>query len=649
MNFQRIKSFRSLFYQSGWYSELSYNNTVYKRIIDRSNLLLENKIIFDDPLDMEPCHIPYSIIDYKWNRYPGKDPEWCYMLNRQGFLVDLAISYKITGKEEYFLKYKELVFDFILSNGIPNSKNKNSWRSMDAGIRLQNLIKSFTYINIEDLLQSDELEILKKCIITHIIHLMDTYLERYDLSNWGVLSLSGLATVDLFFPELINEKTRKFIWEKLYKQLELQFYNDGLHWEQSPLYHHQVITALLYVVLISNYLNLKLPLEIDIKLRNPISSSYFYANKCDVLVPLNDSDRVNLSYVYNIYRHMGYLKSKPTNNDSIIFVGSLYEEKNKHVNSIDNNIIFAGGDSGFYAYKKDSIYFTLFNGLHGSGHGHASHGSFTLDINNKPFIIDSGRYTYMNHPLRFRLRKEAAHNSISIKGFPATKIRGSWGFHKLAEPLYHKYQNTQIGPLFSVSWSGRGPMNSLYIVQRTILYVEEFKTFIFYDKVQKKGWFPIKVEMNFNIDETVKIIKRKNKVIVFNNDELEVKLWSKKGSYKITNQMMSKIYNQKNKHKRISNCIKVFKSNFTTINTLTMDQNIVVTNEKVFEGSNFKKKKEIDYVEGIKLENANNSLKLFFLNNEVVKGDKYFKTSNQEGFYGSINVILQDGQVIKLK
>ena len=32
------------------------------------------------------------------------------------------------------------------------------------------------------------------------------------------------------------------------------------------------------------------------------------------------------------------------------------------------------------AYKAEDIYFTLFNGLHGSAHGHASTGGFTLQL-----------------------------------------------------------------------------------------------------------------------------------------------------------------------------------------------------------------------------------------------------------------------------
>lgn len=649
MNFINIKEYRKKFFATGWHENYLKNNKIGFNIIKRANLILHGQIIFDDPLDMEPFFTANSINDYKWNKYPGEDPEWCYMLNRQGFLVDLAISYKLTNNSKYLLKYKELIFDFIRNNGIPNNENKNSWRSMDTGIRLQNLVKSFTYLEFESILTRTELDILKQSISIHIEHLLKVYLTKYDLSNWGVLSITGLATVDLFFPELINDKAHDFIWNKLKTQLNLQLSNDGLHWEQSPLYHHQVISSLLYLVQISNYNKIELPLELGDILKKPISSSFFYANNNDTIVPLNDSDRVNLSYVYNIYRHMGYLNSKPTNTDSILFVGSYYEKQKSVPSNINAKKVFVGKESGFYSYKDEDVYFTLFNGLHGTGHGHASQGSFTLDIDNRPILIDSGRYSYMDHPIRIKLKEEQAHNSVSIKNFPATKIKGSWGFSKLAEPLHHSFQDTQYGPMFHMSWNGRGPLNSIYTIRRTVIYIQDFNSIVFYDNIQKSSIIPLTIEVNFNLNDSIQLFKSTSKKIMLLDDDLKMKIWAKKGSYKITEQVMSKIYNQKNKHQLISNVFNMYKNNVGTINVFLLDSETTVFNEKVYQNSNSSVLKETDYVEGIKLENANNSLKLFFLNNEVTGGEKYFRTSDKEGFYGAINAIEKNRESIRLK
>lgn len=47
-------------------------------------------------------------------------------------------------------------------------------------------------------------------------------------------------------------------------------------------------------------------------------------------------------------------------------------------------------------YKTEDIYFTLFNGLYGSSHGHVSTGSFTLQLQGDDLISDSGCYSYVN-------------------------------------------------------------------------------------------------------------------------------------------------------------------------------------------------------------------------------------------------------------
>ena len=56
------------------------------------------------------------------------------------------------------------------------------------------------------------------------------------------------------------------------------------------------------------------------------------------------------------------------------------------------------------AYKAEDIYFTLFNGLHGSAHGHASTGGFTLQLQGDDLFSDSGRYSYVNKSERLQLK-----------------------------------------------------------------------------------------------------------------------------------------------------------------------------------------------------------------------------------------------------
>ena len=78
-------------------------------LFERTYFLLKDQIIYNDAMDMEACSIPYSLKEYTWNRYPGDDPEWLFMLSRQSFLLDLSQAYALT-KEKCYLQNGAVCF-----------------------------------------------------------------------------------------------------------------------------------------------------------------------------------------------------------------------------------------------------------------------------------------------------------------------------------------------------------------------------------------------------------------------------------------------------------------------------------------------------------------------------------------------------------
>lgn len=181
----------------------------------------------------------------------------------------------------------------------------------------------------------------------------------------------------------------KLIWDRL---TDLQFYSDGIHWEQSALYQYEVLMTYVYLLQISEYLEISLPLDLRTKLKIPILSTYYITDNQDVLNPINDSDHVNFRYVYDSYRNMK-------------------KELGKHCSQRN---FFRGESSGLMFYKTEDIYFTLFNGLHGSSHGHASTGSFTLQLQGDDLISDSGCYSYVNKAEWLQPKECDSHNTMFI-------------------------------------------------------------------------------------------------------------------------------------------------------------------------------------------------------------------------------------------
>ncbi|WP_445448672.1 heparinase II/III domain-containing protein [Enterococcus faecalis] len=161
------------------------------------------------------------------------------------------------------------------------------------------------------------------------------------------------------------------------------------------MYQHEVLMTYMYLLQASEYLEVALPLDLRSKLKILILSTHYLADNQDVLNPIDDSNHVNFRYVYDFYRKLGFLHepSKYTN-VAKLWTGNLYEERTWKI--IQPEKFFRGESSGLMVYKTEDIYFTLFNGLHGSSHGYASTGSFTLQLQGDDLISDSGRYSYVN-------------------------------------------------------------------------------------------------------------------------------------------------------------------------------------------------------------------------------------------------------------
>ena len=205
MNLQKIENYQLKFYQQDWLSGyLEKHSKLLEPLFERTYFLLKDQIIYNDAMDMEACSIPYSLKEYTWNRYPGDDPEWLFMLSRQSFLLDLAQAYALTKEKCYLQKWYSLLLDFIQEEGEPNSTNRNVWRPLDVGIRVMNWLKSLTYISIADYKQLGIDKVLRNALLVHLEYLERSYIDKYRLSNWGVLVTGGMAAMDLFLPELVN-------------------------------------------------------------------------------------------------------------------------------------------------------------------------------------------------------------------------------------------------------------------------------------------------------------------------------------------------------------------------------------------------------------------------------------------------------------
>lgn len=629
-----------------------------KRAKFQGDLLCRNVIIYNDPMDMEATSVPYVFDGVDWNKTANLDPEWTFMLSRNGFMIDLAISYRLTEDKKYLEKWKEYLFSFIKYNGIPSDYNKDTWRTLDTGIRLSNWMRSLIYLGNDLELSNEELEKFEESLKIHLEFLYEAYKPKELLSNWGVLLITGVLSVSILFPDLVDEEHRKWAWDLLEDQLNIQFYQDGIQWEQSPMYHHEVVLSITYVMMHAEYTKQHIPLDIREKLKPLVAASQFYIKHNEKLLSLNDSDNVDFSYVYSIYRCLGLSSEAPSKNEKgILFVGSMYE--NKYINSknVSVNGCFKQIDSGFLAYKDNNHLITLFNGRHGSAHGHASLGSMTITLNKTDIVGDPGRFTYRNDsPLRTGLKKQWMHNTVDVDDKEDFKITGDSSYDEVQDPIGSIYNQKGNYIALEGIWSGKAditekekienPKKNLYTIKRTVFLENKMNVVLVFTEIDYPGehkWRSI-----YNIEPTSRCIYEEEKMVVqsenmgFIVDVLEGEPFVK------TKSIFSNKYNHLcNNDKLVSSSsfidrgVKVeafYEKNTINIRPLYVHQN----------GQS--KQAEKDKMIGFEVKSLKDDeeFSIFYCGFDTFKGNKIYYSEKGQGIFGKLTIFDKDNKRIKL-
>ena len=657
ITFDLINKYSNEFLSNDWKSFVKENcKKEIKRAKFQGDLLCNNIIIYNDPMDMEATSIPYKFDGVEWNISANSDPEWIYMLNRNGFMVDLAIAYRVTENKKYIEKWKEYLFKFIKYNGTPSEYNKDSWRSLDTGIRLSNWMRSLIYLGSDLNLTEQEIEMLEESLKIHVEFLYKAYTPKQLLSNRGVLLITGVLSASILFPELVDEEHRKWSWSLLEDQLDIQFYQDGIQWEQSPMYHHEVVLSSAYVMMHAEYTNHHVPINIREKLKPLVAASQFYKNHNEDLLSLHDSDNVDFSYVYSIYRCLGLANEVNSENEKgILFVGSMYKDKYISYENSSINGCFKQIDSGFLAYKDDNHLITLFNGRHGSAHGHATVGSVTINLNKHDIIGDPGRFTYLyNSPLRTGLKKQWMHNTVDVDNREDFKISGDSSYTEVQDPIGNSYN--QKGNYIGLEgvWSGRANVKedhdvlekNLYTIRRTSFIENKMNIVIVFTAIDYPGehkWRSI-----YNIHPTARCIKTGDKAVI-ESENMNFVVDSLDGEpfIKLTSVFSTK-YNQLcNNDKLVSNSsfidrgIKIeafYEKDTVKIKPLYVHQN--------GKSEQAEKDKMIGFE--VKSLNSDEEFSIFYCAFDTFKGDKIYYSEKGQGIFGKLTVFNKDNKRIKL-
>ncbi|WP_251741966.1 alginate lyase family protein [Gramella sp. AN32] len=395
--------------------------------------------LFRYPWDMEKTNIPFQFKkEIDWEANPFGDPEWTFMLNRHRYWQDLGKAYLLTGKEKYAKTFIKQVTHWITNNPISEKTKQSSWRRIEAGIRTENWIKSYEYFKGSKHITPEFLQMFLNSLAQHAEYLNEDFSKFSQTSNWGVLEFQGLFQIALFIPEFKQAETwRKNAIKNLARTAKYQILEDGTQWEQSPMYHNEVFHSFLNVVLLSQRKAIELPKIITKKTRAMAFANIAWQKPNYHQPLLGDSDDTDLR---DLLTTAGIVFMNPTIK-SRAFPEADYENEflfDKQIKTASKNLegqvpdflsVFHENSGDLYSrssWEEDAFYSSLHLKRLGGGHAHDDLLHFSLFAFGRDYLIDPGRFTYLDNKWRQYFKDSRSHNTLAVDGKPNSMYATAW-------------------------------------------------------------------------------------------------------------------------------------------------------------------------------------------------------------------------------
>lgn len=489
-----------------------------KEIIKTADDAVEKRFIFNQRWDMERTYkyvkFPHDI---DFLHQPENDPEWTFAFNRLKHFNSLSEAYRLTGDKKYLECLINQIRSWIETVREDDEKAANAWRTIETGIRLDTLSK--TWLLIKDENETKEIEpIFLESISRHAESILSRSWNSYHLmSNWGVLSNHGLYSAGVIFG---NKMWEKEALRRLSLELDNEVYNDGMQWEQSPMYHNEVTREYLDVLCLSRWGNEK----IDTWFYNKVHKMALVnlkSIKPDGTEPLmGDSDEIDMRDIITLSAYIFHdpnLKSlgyKELDVEPSFLLGiDAIDEYRKIDSTLPSVVDYFLSDSGNgYArtsWNDDSDYLRFHCGTLGAGHGHSDQTHISFSLGGKDFLTDSGRFTYVKGDGRFSFKNCYAHNVVVVDKEPLYPEKDSWECYKLSRSVNvrHAFINNNI-----VAFEGGhlGYYEKGIFLNRRVLWLKKEKLLFVIDESYARGKHSY--EQIFHFSEDVDLNIEKNSI-----------------------------------------------------------------------------------------------------------------------------------------
>ncbi len=498
-----------------------------------------------DPI--EGCEWPRIFYNQVHKAKPREtvDIKYVWEMNRHQYLIILGKAYWISGDEKYAKKVYEIISSWISDN--PYNLGVNWTSSLELAVRSISWIWAYFLCQGSRHIDSAFYRMFLKAIYEHGLHI-EHHLSYYSSPyNHLIGEAAGLHMIGSLFPQLKSSQSWEQLgWSILEKNIDFQFFPDGMCVEQATFYHHFTLGFYLQAVLLRKYNNKPVSEKILSVVEKALDASMHLTQPNGRLPAIGDIDNARSLYfcTEHSWDFRGFLSlgtvlfNRPDfKHNSCGFCEELlwlcddpslanFEAMKKSPPLETSKSL---SSSGYYvmrtAWDIDSHYLcfdcgVMAAGLHeadvpSAAHGHADALSFELSVFGKPILVEGGFHTYFG-PLAWHrhFREEMAHNTIKM------------GIHKQAEYCGRLTWKTVINPKLQY-WRPEGNLQAVCgeIVydkgtyhRREILSVAS-KFWVLSDRIQCAGKNE-KVTAYFHFDTSValEIDRRKKQIFARSED-----------------------------------------------------------------------------------------------------------------------------------
>ncbi len=325
----------------------------------------------------------------------------------------------------------------------------------------------------------------------HAEYLNSTFSDFSKTSNWGVLEFQGLFNVAVFMSDFKNaEQWKNDALQNLAVCAQLQVLPDGTQWEQSPMYHNEVFHCFMNVNYLAQKMNILLP-DVLITQTKAMAWANVKWQKPNFHQPLTgDSDDTDLRGLLTLAADIfddGGLKSRAfsTSNYENCFLlntGQQLKYSTMAQQELDFTSAYLQSTGEMImrsSWDESASYSSLQVKKIGCGHAHDDILNFTLFASGRDYLVDGGRYTYVNSKIREELKSSSSHNLLTVDDLPNSIYENSWNnsFNAVSQGVF-----TNITPKYDYAEAENLAYQRLadpVLIKRRAIFIKPCLWFLF--------------------------------------------------------------------------------------------------------------------------------------------------------------------------